>query len=82
MKLESLDKLFISSIIFCVVSIFILLIYHRIKYYKSNYGKFEYYLTGESNISGELILADLIFQGAFYIGIVFLFGYFTQLIIF
>jgi len=82
MKLENLDKLLISSFIFCIASFFVLLIYHRLKYYKSNYQKFEYYLTAESKMSGILLLADLIFQSAFYIGFIFLFGYFTSFIIF
>lgn len=30
----------------------------------------------------DKVLSDLIFQGAFCIGVIFLFGYFTQLIIF
>lgn len=82
MKLESIEKLLISSILFIIVFIFILLIYHRLRYYKSNYGKFEYYLTGESKMADILIFSDMIFQFIFCVGVVILFGHFISLIIF
>lgn len=43
-------------LIFIYVSLFIWDIYHRVKYRKSNYGKYEYYLQGETNETSALIL--------------------------
>lgn len=82
MKLEFIDKIFMSSALVCLIIIFVLLVYHRLKYYASNFEKFEYYLVQKSNLAGLLILSDIIFQAAFTIGVIFLLGYFTSIIIF
>jgi len=48
--------------IFILTFIFILWAHHRIKYSKSNYGKFEYYLNGEANNLKSLIILFEIFM--------------------
>lgn len=61
-------------LIFIYVSLLIWDIYHRVQYRKSNYGKYEYYLRGETNeimmllIGFEVISVLAIIVGVIYFG--------------
>jgi hypothetical protein len=76
------QKLLLSTIIFFIIASIVLLTYHRIKYYKSNYYTFEDYLIGESKICKLLNFLDFIFSCMLVFGLLFGFGYLTKLLIF
>lgn len=73
--MNELDRIIIFGVYFCVLLAFSVLAYLRIKYIKSNYKKFEYYLNGETNSGLFLFILNILFTIAFFIGLFFAVGF-------
>lgn len=58
--MREIDKIMIGCLIFIFIVITAIYIYHRIKYSKSNYGKFEYYLDGKTSITTIIIVYEIL----------------------
>jgi hypothetical protein len=70
-------------IIFTIISLCVLWLYHRLKYLTSNYGEFEYYLIGETNwvITGLMLLWEILLVTAFVGAIIYSGGQIIKILI-